>query len=76
MMEAWAKSTLLNLSKLPQNEAFAGAVSVLLKAYTEAIKQNQNYEHIIANQKEAIEKLTKEVEERNKVIDCLFVHYE
>lgn len=76
MMEAWAKSTLLNLSKLPQNEAFASAVKIILEAYTNAIKQNQNYENIIADQKATIDKLTKEIETRNKVIDCLFVQYE
>lgn len=66
---SWSKTTLANLSRLPQNEAFAGAVSILLEAYTEAIRQNQAYEQTIAAQRETIKQLTAEVEAGNKFMD-------
>lgn len=53
----WAKTTLANLSKMPQNEVFAGAISIILDAYTAAIQQNQAYEHTIKAQEETIKQL-------------------
>lgn len=68
----WAKSTLRQLSALPEEEKLRAAMSILLDGYTEAIRKNAEYEQTIAVQKATIQRLAAEADSANKLLDTCF----
>ena len=71
----WAKSTLKQLSSLPENEKVRVAFQVLLEELMETSRRNSELERVIAAQNATIDRLTAEVEAGNRFMDDVFRNF-